>query len=149
MSCRVVWRNLLTGFPHPYTDDDAAHCCGGGASAMPGLHLCIPVDGAVAGGVGVIAGTGTEEKTGQFGDGLGRQHWGKGIATAAAAALLMYIRQHMPLVRLQAPVFEWNAPPMRVLEKIRFTREAVLRKSVFKDGQLIDSVLHAHIVGDG
>jgi RimJ/RimL family protein N-acetyltransferase len=58
-------------------------------------------------------------------------------------------RQHMPLVRLQAPVFEWNAPPMRVLEKIRFTREAVLRKSVFKDGQLIDSVLHAHIVGDG
>ena len=54
----------------------------------------------------------------------------------------------MPLVRLQAPVFEWNPRSMRVLEKIGFKREAVLRKSVFKDGELIDSMLYVYIVGD-
>ena len=54
----------------------------------------------------------------------------------------------MPLARLQAPVFAWNPASMRVLEKVGFHREAVLRKSVFKDGQLIDSVLYALILGD-
>lgn len=145
---RGVWRNLLAGFPHPYTESDADYWCTEGASAMPGLHLCVQVDGAVAGGIGVTTGTGTEEKTGQFGYWLGRQYWGRGIATCAASAMLAYIRTNMQLVRLQAPVFEWNTPSMRVLEKIGFTREAVLRKSVFKDGQLIDTMLYVHIASD-
>ena len=33
----------------------------------------------------------------------------------------------------------------RVLEKAGFSREGVLRDSVFKDGQLIDSVLYAKL----
>jgi hypothetical protein len=40
------------------------------------------------------------------------------------------------------PVFEWNPSSMRVLEKLGFERVALLRKSVTKDGQLIDSVLY-------
>ena len=46
---------------------------------------------------------------------------------------------------LESPVFEWNPASMRVLEKCGFTREAVLRASVAKDGQIIDSVLYAFI----
>lgn len=34
---------------------------------------------------------------------------------------------------------------MRVLEKAGFVREGILRKSVLKDGQLIDSVMYAAI----
>lgn len=34
---------------------------------------------------------------------------------------------------------------MRVLEKCGFEREAVLRASVSKDGELIDSVLYAFV----
>jgi [ribosomal protein S5]-alanine N-acetyltransferase len=145
---RGIWRNLLAGFPHPYTEADAEHWCTEGARAMPGLHLCVQVDGKVGGGIGVTTGIGTEEKTGQFGYWLGREYWGRGIATVAATAMLSHILKNMNLVRLQAPVFEWNAPSMRVLEKIGFEREAVLRKSVYKDGQLIDSVLYAYIAGD-
>jgi hypothetical protein len=48
------------------------------------------------------------------------------------------------LVR-QSPVFEWNPASMRVLEKCGFAREAVLRASVSKDGELIDSVLYAFV----
>ena len=35
---------------------------------------------------------------------------------------------------------------MRILEKLGFKREGVLRKSVSKDGELIDSVMYAYII---
>jgi RimJ/RimL family protein N-acetyltransferase len=48
-------------------------------------------------------------------------------------------------VRLEAPVFEWNRASMRVLEKCGFVREGLLRRSIFKDNEVIDSVLYARI----
>jgi [ribosomal protein S5]-alanine N-acetyltransferase len=51
-------------------------------------------------------------------------------------------------VRLEAPVFAWNPASMRVLEKIGFEREGTLRKSVYKDGQIIDCMLYALLIGD-
>ncbi len=35
---------------------------------------------------------------------------------------------------------------MRVLEKCGFSREGVLRRSVFKDGQIIDAVVYAKVL---
>jgi ribosomal-protein-alanine N-acetyltransferase len=49
------------------------------------------------------------------------------------------------LVRLEAPVFEWNPASMRVLEKGGFVREGVMRKGVFKDGKIIDAMLYARV----
>ncbi len=34
---------------------------------------------------------------------------------------------------------------MRVLEKVGFVREGILRRSVLKDGQLIDSIMYAAV----
>jgi [ribosomal protein S5]-alanine N-acetyltransferase len=51
----------------------------------------------------------------------------------------------LDLVRLEAPVFEWNPASMRVLEKCGFVREGVLRKSVVKDGKIIDAVIYARV----
>jgi [ribosomal protein S5]-alanine N-acetyltransferase len=51
----------------------------------------------------------------------------------------------LPFLRLQACVFAWNPPSMRVLEKVGFVREGVLRQSRYKDRQLIDSVMYALI----
>jgi ribosomal-protein-alanine N-acetyltransferase len=145
---RSIWRNLLAGFPSPYTVKDAEFWISHASNSAPSLHLCIEVGGSVAGAIGVIVGSGTEEKTGQFGYWLGKSYWGKGVATAAATAMLQHVKAHLPVARLQAPVFEWNPRSMRVLEKIGFHREAVQRKSVFKDGELIDSVMYVYIAGD-
>jgi RimJ/RimL family protein N-acetyltransferase len=49
------------------------------------------------------------------------------------------------LRRLEARVYAWNPASMRVLEKSGFVREALLRCSVFKDGEVIDSVLYARV----
>jgi RimJ/RimL family protein N-acetyltransferase len=47
-----------------------------------------------------------------------------------------------PLVRLYAHVFEWNPASARVLEKAGFTLEGRLRRSVLKEGQLIDQLMY-------
>lgn len=143
---RKVWRNLTDLFPHPYTEDEAdawlAHASDSGRS----VHLAIEVDGQAAGGAGAIAGQGVAQATALFGYWLGEAYWGRGIATAAATAFAAYLQRERLFARLEAAVFEWNPSSMRVLEKAGFVREGVLRKSVTKDGQLIDSVLYALVV---
>ena len=142
---RKVWINLSHRFPHPYTDADADFWLGL-QEKLPGVaHWAIDVRGEAVGGIGVEPGEGVYARTGRFGYWLGEPFWGRGIMTAAVRATTNYIFSHMELVRLEAPVFEWNPASMRVLEKCGFTRESVQRRSVFKDGQIIDSVMYARV----
>ena len=140
-----VWRNLTESFPHPYTEADADEWFS--IAQRPGrdLHLAIELAGSAVGGIGAIAGSGVAFQTCQFGYWLGQDHWGKGIATAAAVAFVRYVEEHRLFARLEAPVFQWNPASMRVLEKVGFVREGVLRKSATKDGQLIDTVMYAYL----
>jgi RimJ/RimL family protein N-acetyltransferase len=140
---RAVWRNLADIFPHPYTEDDADQWLRRAGNSGRSFSFAIERDGAAVGGIGARAGEGIFARTAQFGYWLGEAHWNLGIATAAGRALVEHLRADARFVRLEAPVFEWNPASMRVLEKIGFVREALLRKSVTKDGQLIDSVLYA------
>jgi RimJ/RimL family protein N-acetyltransferase len=143
---RAVWRNLTERFPHPYTEADADAWLRIATSPGRSVHFAIELGGNAIGGIGVRAGEGTFVRTAQFGYWLGEPHWGHGIATAAGRALLEQLAVDARFVRLEAPVFEWNPASMRVLEKLGFEREAVLRKSVTKDGQLIDSVLYTRLL---
>src|SRR5690606_20292581 len=118
--------DLLARMPHP-------------------LHWAIEVDGKLAGGIGAESGEGVEARSAQFGYWLGRSHWSHGIMTAACPAAVNQVFAHSELVRLEARVFAWNPASMRVLEKSGFEREGILRRSVFKDGHVIDAVLYARI----
>ena len=143
---RNVWRNLGERFPHPYTGEDAD----GWFSLLEGMadpsHWAIEVDGVAVGGVGVDPGELEYARSGRFGYWLGESYWGRGIMTDVARAASDFALQHFGLVRLEAPVFEWNPASMRVLEKAGFEREGVLRRSVFKDGEIIDAVLYAKVL---
>lgn len=142
---RKVWRNLTERFPHPYTEADAKAWFAIAAQASASVHLAIDLDGEAMGGIGLIAGEGITRYTAQFGYWLGEAHWGRGIATAAARAMVSFAFAHTDFVRLEAPVFAWNPASMRVLEKTGFQREALLKRSVFRDGQIIDAVLYATV----
>ena len=141
-----VWRNLTHAFPHPYTEADAIAWVEMAAEPGRSVHLAIELDGKAIGGLGAIAGEGIACATAQFGYWLGQEHWGKGLATAAAGALLNHLEEHKLFARVEASVFAWNPASMRVLEKLGFVREGVLRRSVTKDGQLIDSVMYAYVI---
>ena len=146
---RNVWRNLFDAFPHPYTEADADQWVAVASESGRDVHLAIALDGEAIGGVGVNAGSGTAAQTGMFGYWLGEGHWGQGIATAAARAMTDHLLSMSAFSRLEASVFSWNPASMKVLEKVGFVCEGVLRKSVFKDGELIDSVLYALVRDEG
>jgi RimJ/RimL family protein N-acetyltransferase len=142
---RNVWRNLAHRFPHPYTEADADSWLTKFAQQPGSLRLAIDVGGEAVGGIGAEPGEGIFEKSATFGYWLGEAFWGRGIMTAAARATSNYVLATTPLVRLEAPVFEWNPASMRVLEKCGFEREGVRRKRVFKDGKIVDEVLYARV----
>jgi RimJ/RimL family protein N-acetyltransferase len=142
---RDVWRNLTDMFPHPYTESDAEQWFAIASQANCNVHFAIELEGEAVGGAGLIAGSGIHARTANFGYWLAQAHWGKGIATASSRALLAYAFSKTEFVRLEAPVFAWNPASMRVLEKVGFVREGILRNSVFKDGQLIDSVMYSSV----
>jgi len=140
---RSVWRNLTHRFPHPYTDADADSWLVLLATKARRTNWAIEVEGLAVGGIGMDPGEGVYAKTARFGYWLGEAYWQRGIMTAAVRATAEFIFANSEIVRLEAPVFEWNPPSMRVLEKCGFVREGVLRKSVEKDGQIIDMVMYA------
>ena len=142
---RNIWRNLTHRFPHPYTGADADFWFSVLARTPVQTHWAVEVGGEAVGGIGFEPGEGVHAKSGHFGYWLGESYWGRGIMTAAVRAASDFAFGHFDVVRLEAPVFEWNTASMRVLEKCGFVREGVLRNSVLKDGQLIDAVLYARL----
>ena len=82
-------------------------------------------------------------RSAEIGYWLGEPFWGRGIATLAVRAVTAHAFDTHDLTRVFACVFEWNPASARVLEKAGYTREATLRKSVFKDGRTIDQFLYA------
>ena len=143
---RRVWRNLTGMFPHPYTEADADRWIALAGKPGRDLHLAIEFNERAVGGIGAIAGRDVAQQTGYFGYWLGQDFWGNGLATAAATAFVQHVVRHRLFTRLEAAVFEWNPASMRVLEKVGFQREGILKKSVTKDGLLIDSVMYAYVL---
>ena len=144
---RNIWRNLAHAFPHPYTDADADWWFSFLARMPEPTSWAIEVDGLSVGAIGVTLREGIYLKSAEFGYWLGEPYWGRGIMTEAVKAVAPYAMHRFGLIRLEAPVFEWNPASMRVLEKCGFVREGVLRASAVIDGQVIDRVLYAFVDG--
>ncbi len=145
---RNVWRNMADRFPYPYTEADAVEWISRQLAATTPTNWAIEVDGRAIGGIGIDIRDGMYAGTAEIGYWLGEPYWGRGIATAAARAAVEEVMPRFGLHRLQAHVFGWNPASMRVLEKVGFRREGMLRRSRVKDGVVIDQVLYA-IVDEG
>jgi RimJ/RimL family protein N-acetyltransferase len=144
-----VWRNLRDAFPHPYGVEHATRFIEDVASGDEGaLVLGLEVDGAIVGVCGAYPQDDVYARSAEVGYWLGRQFHGRGLATQALRALTDHVFATLDVARLFAGVFAWNPASARVLEKCGYVREGVLRSSVMKDGQLIDSYLYAKVRGD-
>jgi ribosomal-protein-alanine N-acetyltransferase len=142
---RNVWRNLRDAFPHPYTAADATAWLDKMRAITPLRFFAIDVGGEAVGSIGIAPLDDVYRRSGEIGYFLGEPFWNRGIVTEAVEACTEYAFRELGLARLQAGVFEWNKPSMRVLEKCGYAREGVLEKSVWKDGELIDSILYARL----
>ncbi|WP_433633800.1 GNAT family N-acetyltransferase [Nocardia sp. CA-120079] len=73
---------------------------------------------------------------------LARTHWGQGIATEALTAIVRFGFDQMRLHRIQAHTIRTNEPSIRLLTRLGFHRDAVLRDySLEEDGHFHDSTI--------
>jgi len=142
---RRVWRNLKDRFPHPYTETDAEAWLALARAQPDRNNWAIELDGAAVGGIGLEPLTDVYARGAHLGYWLGEACWGRGIMTKVVSRVSRHAFEALGFLRLEAPVFAWNPGSMRVLEKCGYQREGVMRRSVFKDGELIDSVLYAKV----
>ena len=97
------------------------------------------------GGVGVHIQEDVHRRSAEIGYWLGQAFWGRGIATRVVDAMTDYAFANLPIVRVYAHVFEGNDASARVLEKIGYEYEGRLRKSVYKDGALLDQLVYGTV----
>jgi ribosomal-protein-alanine N-acetyltransferase len=74
---------------------------------------------------------------------IGRPYWGKGIVPEAARALLRHAFEVMGMNRVQASVIPEAAASAKVLEKLGFLREGVLRETGYWKGRFWDKVTYS------
>jgi RimJ/RimL family protein N-acetyltransferase len=145
----AVARWMTASFPHPYTLEAAHAWAANAARETPIDTFAIEVDGALAGGAGIAPQCGEHLGVAEFGYWLGRGYWGRGIATEAARLLAAHAFGERGLRRLEAHVFAPNQASARILAKLGFRREAVLRESyVERDGTIVDGYLFAKLRSD-
>ncbi|MGE3269723.1 MAG: GNAT family N-acetyltransferase [Chloroflexota bacterium] len=77
-----------------------------------------------------------------LGYGVAREHWGLGIASEAASAVLDYAFREFGLERVSARVDPRNVGSVRVLEKIGMRQEGLLRQAVVRWGERADRALY-------
>lgn len=137
--------NLRDGFPHPYTLEHAKSFVEMCMAQDPTTIFGIVYDGEYVGNVGLTKGTDVYRKSAELGYFLGEPYWNRGIMTQAVNLATQFAFERLNVVRVFSSIFEYNIASQRVLEKCGFTREAVLKKAVFKSGQLWDEIRYAKL----
>ncbi len=140
---RRISVNLRDRFPYPYTRADADAFLSAALSQRPESDFAIASAQEVIGGVGYHRQSDVYRLSAEVGYWVGEPFWGRGIATRAVRALTEWVFATTPVVRLYAHVFEWNPASARVLEKVGFQLEGRMRRSVIKEGKIIDQLVYA------
>jgi [ribosomal protein S5]-alanine N-acetyltransferase len=81
----------------------------------------------------------------ELGYSLAEPYWGRGLTTEAAGVLTDHVFTEYPVERIQAQAFVGNESSGKVLEKLGFQREGVLRSLVFRRGRHWDTIMYSLI----
>ena len=134
---------LRDRFPHPYRADDGQRFLSYVAAQEPVTTWAIEVDGAAVGAIGIEVQRDIERVSAEIGYWLGEAYWGRGIVSAALAAVTVEGFRAFDILRLFALPFADNAGSIRVLEKAGYVREGHMRQSAIKNGVVRDQLLYA------
>ncbi len=84
-----------------------------------------------------------KNKNAELGYWLGEKYWGKGYTTEAGKLILRHAFNNLKLKRIYAMTFLSNKTSSKVLEKLGFKKEGILRKNVFRNNKFHDENLYA------
>jgi len=137
-----IWNSVRDYFPHLYSEEDGKQFIDAAlGKPKPAVDLAIAIDGKAVGGVGIVPQQDVERISAEIGYWLGEQYWNKGMMTEAVRQMVVYAFTQFPLLKIYAPVFDFNIASQRVLQKVGFELEAILKKAAIKNNLL--STLHS------
>ncbi|KAL0717661.1 hypothetical protein Bca4012_066983 [Brassica carinata] len=119
--------------------------------------VCLPhpwrrsicIDDRSIGFISVFSESGDDRFKAHIGYGLSHEYWGKGIATRAVSIAVPQVFSDLPhVLRLQAFVQIHNKASQRVLEKVGFEREGLLRKYSYVKGEIHDVFVYSVLSSD-
>ena len=125
-----VTRYLSHRFPSPYTRADADTWIRIQLAEPDVRNWAIEVDGMLAGGIGLTAGTLEHAGSIAIGYWVGKRFWGRGVASDALRAATAHVVATLRPRRLWANVMGANAASARVLENAGYVREATLARAI-------------------
>jgi [ribosomal protein S5]-alanine N-acetyltransferase len=138
--------NMKDRFPHPYTAEDGEQWVALNLSGERAWRsFAVDRGGEAIGGVMAEPGTDIFRRTADISYWVAEPYWSRGVGTRAARFISEYALANLPVVRLQALVFEWNPASGRVLEKAGFSLEGRLRQAVTKGGRTGDLLVYARL----
>lgn len=90
--------------------------------------------------IGSVGGFWASQSNGvlELGYSLAEPYWGRGLTVEASRVLVAYMFRTYPVTRIQARVFVGNDASERVLQKLGFTHEGVLRALIVRRGRTHD-----------
>jgi RimJ/RimL family protein N-acetyltransferase len=133
-----VSRYLVYTFPHPYTHADGDWWIRTGSKQKGVIARVIEHQRVLVGTVGITLQDGWRDHLGEIGYWVGRQYWGRGIASAALQQMTEYGFADLQLKKLYAGVLAPNTQSMRILVKCGYELEGVLKSEVRKHGGYFD-----------
>jgi len=149
----VLQRNTLR-IPYPYRRDHARDFIDY-VRAMQAEHgrptewAIRDESGALTGGIGFSRVYGKYSHKDEMGYWLGEPYRGRGIMTEVVAKVCQIGFGPYKLLRIEAPVFDFNAASARVLEKNGFVAEGILRSYFLKNDKPVDVKMYAKIRPNG
>ncbi|KAF3670858.1 putative la-related protein 1-like [Capsicum annuum] len=115
-------------------------------------EVCIPhpwrrsicIDDRSIGFVSAFPGSDDDRSRADIGYAIGFEYWGQGIATKAIKMTIPQAFNDFPhVIRLQALADVENKASQRVLEKVGFIKEGILRKYGYHKGKIVDLVMYS------
>jgi ribosomal-protein-alanine N-acetyltransferase len=134
------WARFLP-VPQPYTKVDAEKFIAGQLLLDPETHQAwaIEQNEVVLGGINIRFDF--ENHLGEMGYSLAQTHWGRGLVTEAARAVIDAAFSAYPkLNRIRAMADSRNVGSLRVMKKLGMVREGVLRQNRVVRDEFIDEV---------
>lgn len=139
-------------FPYPYTVEHAIGLIEYTiAAATSGTAFHFGVQNEKGDLIGVVAITKIDQNNNscEIGYWLGKDYHGKGYGRYAVSLIVSFAFKELKVHKVSAISFKDNKPSIRILEKIGFKREGVLRESAKSaDGKYSDEVIMSMLEKD-
>lgn len=135
--------NLRDAFPYPYTVEDAVTYLELAANGVLGHVFGIYDNDTFVGCCSLIPQNDVYRINAEIGYWIGEPYWGRGYATDAVRQCLKFAFEELNLLRVYANIYEYNIGSMKVLEKVGFEKEAIIKSSIMKEDKIFDEHLYS------